>query len=104
LAANADAVAGIKLQASVLANHEVLSGLRRHGLGGKVLMINVSGHSLDAVRELVESFRPLRADRLLLQAGHQAYPTPVAEAGLAKIAVLRRAFPDMDLAIADHVA
>jgi N,N'-diacetyllegionaminate synthase len=98
---NFDRVAGIKLQASVLENHEVFSQLAALELAGKRIVINISGFGLDEIAGYVKSFRSL-TDHLVLQIGFQSYPTSIADTGLQKIPVLKAAFPGLALGMADH--
>lgn len=96
-------VFGIKLQASVLENDEVFSGLAEHGLEGLELMLNISGYDLDSIRKVAERFKSLSPKRLILQLGYQRYPTEIQDSALNKIPVLQEAFPDLPLCLADHV-
>lgn len=104
LAANNDRIFGIKLQASVLQNHEVSAALREQGLlKGKILMLNVSGHSTIQIEQLISFFSPMEMKEIVLQIGHQAYPTALKDTGLQKLAVLKESFPSHRVCIADHV-
>ena len=98
---NIGRIAGLKLQPSILDNQEVLESLRTIDLDGKQLIINVSGFGLDDISRLIESFAEFFAN-LILQVGFQAYPTDVKDAAFQKIPILRAAFPDLPLAMADH--
>lgn len=103
LAANTEKIAGVKLQASVLENHEVISALRdNHLLHGKKLMLNISGFEIPAIANFVEVFSALQLQELIFQIGHQAYPTQLKDTGIQKVAVLRKVFPDYKVCIADH--
>ncbi len=102
-AANADALAGVKLQASILGNEEVLDGLRGLDLSAKTVMLNISGYELDAIQRGLDRFADLAPARMALQVGFQAYPTRIGDTQLNKIAVLKAAFPECDIALADHV-
>lgn len=100
---NRDKLAGVKLQASILANDEVLDGLRALDLSAKTVMLNISGYQLDAIQAGIDRFAELSPAKIALQVGFQAYPTRIGDTQLNKIAVLRAAFPDCEIALADHV-
>jgi N,N'-diacetyllegionaminate synthase len=104
LSENIKDVIGIKLQASVLENLEIFSALRALNLTGKTLMLNVSGYDISDIERFICSFSQLNIDKLVLQIGHQAYPTEIKDTGLQKIKILRSAFPHLNVCIADHVA
>jgi N,N'-diacetyllegionaminate synthase len=96
---------GIKLQASVLENREVIEGLKQHTLlSGKKLMLNISGHAIETVTQMFDRFSRLRPGEIIFQIGHQAYPTQLKDTGIQKITVLRENFPGIRICIADHVA
>ncbi len=102
LKANRASIAGLKLQASVLDNLEVLEALDNEGVSQITLIINISGYELSRISEYQDKFQKLRPRSLVFQVGFQAYPTAVADTGLQKIPVLRAAFPTVPLAFADH--
>lgn len=104
LVANASRVQGLKLQTSVLENREVLGALSAADLSDMTLVLNVSGQELSAIAEVVQRFSILGTRRLALQVGFQNYPTSVEDSLLNKLAVLRAAFPDLELSFSDHVA
>lgn len=99
--ANFDLVVGVKLQASILQNKEVFEALAALDMSDKRLIINVSGFGLNDVALFVERFACTGAN-IILQVGYQAYPTAVEDTALQKIPVLRKAFPNHELCIADH--
>ena len=101
IAENQAAIASIKLQASVLENDEVLSALRALDLSETRVVLNVSGFELTDIYRVLGRFRPL-SRHLVLQIGFQAYPTALQDTALQKISILRAAFPDLQLGIADH--
>ena len=106
LAANRAGVRGVKFQASMVENAEVLERLPDLEPSGLDVMLNVSGLALEAIEACIERFAGagLSRERIALQIGFQGYPTAVADTMLNKIAVLRHAFPAHALAFADHVA
>ncbi|HQN65195.1 MAG TPA: N-acetylneuraminate synthase family protein [Methylophilus sp.] len=102
---NLNKIIGIKLQASVLGNQEVLNALRGVSLSGKALMLNVSGYELSEIESFINDLKTVAPlAQLILQIGFQAYPTNPEDTGLQKIPVLRAAFPEYEICIADHVA
>lgn len=98
---NVDLIAGLKFQASVLENQEVLDELRSLDLSSKCLIVNVSGFEIDEIGQFVQVFEEFSSS-IVLQIGFQAYPTEVQHTALQKIAILRAAFPGYALGMADH--
>ena len=103
LSENLELIYGVKLQASVLENYEVIRALKELSLVNQSLMINVSGFSLKKINEFVNAFSQLSFNNIILQIGHQAYPTSLKDTGLQKINNLKRNFPNYELCIADHI-
>ncbi len=100
---NVSHINGIKLQASVLENLEVISALSGAGINNKQLLINVSGYQLSDIERLVNQFNTqLCPKEIILQIGYQSYPTSISDTGLQKIPVLKAAFPRYSICIADH--
>lgn len=104
LEANKHYVAGIKLQASVLDNIELVDALSVLELERLRLIINVSGHEISSIEQHVAKFSRLGFAEIILQIGFQSYPTSIADTGIQKIPVLKAAFPVFHLCIADHAA
>lgn len=104
LAENIRNVVGIKLQASVLENIEIFSALQALSLADKSLMLNISGYDISDIEQFVDSFSRLNTAELILQIGHQAYPTEIRDTGLQKIPTLRAAFPGLKICMADHAS
>lgn len=102
LVANKHHIVGVKLQASVLDNVELVQALSTVDLKDLRLIVNVSGYEISSVEQYVEKFRRLDFAKIILQVGFQSYPTSIADTGIQKIPVLRAAFPDLALCIADH--
>jgi N,N'-diacetyllegionaminate synthase len=103
IAANLARIAGMKFQPSILHNKNVLRLLSELELRQKKILLNVSGIDMEALSDLVQEFQSgLRPGAMILQVGFQAYPTEPADAGLQKISRLRKRFPGMPLAYADH--
>jgi len=103
LSENLASIHGIKLQASVLENYEVISGLKKLALVNQALMINISGFSLKKIDVFINSFSQLSFNNIILQIGHQAYPTSLEDTGLQKINDLKKEFPNFEVCIADHI-
>jgi N,N'-diacetyllegionaminate synthase len=102
---NLGKVFGIKLQASVLDNYEVFSALNNGNLlRGKYLMLNISGFEISDIERFLKVFSELEMKEIILQIGHQAYPTELKDTGIQKISILKQAFPSVKLCIADHAA
>lgn len=103
LEANLGNVFGIKLQASVLDNYEVVSALNEGNLlRDKYLMLNISGFEIKEIERFLKVFSELELKEIILQIGHQAYPTELKDTGIQKISNLKQAFPSAKLCIADH--
>ena len=98
---NLGQITGLKLQASVLENREVVDALEKLDLRTKLLAINVSGYELEKIAAFVNIFGELSAN-LILQIGFQSYPTEIEDTALQKIAALRQAFPRYSIGLADH--
>lgn len=104
LEANRDNIFGIKLQASVLENDEIITALQKDALlSGKFLMLNISGFEIPAIEKFIQIFSAMKMKELVLQIGHQAYPTQLKDTGIQKVATLKKAFPGYKICIADHV-
>lgn len=101
---NRDEISGIKLQASVLDNHEVFTALESCDLKGLKLMLNISGYEREDIERFIKQFEPLQPKELILQIGYQRYPTEIKDTALNKISVLQQAFPGMPLCFADHLS
>lgn len=98
---NINKIHGIKLQASVLENEEIISKLQKLNLAKKYIIINISGFDLDKIGGFYDIFVKL-SKKLIFQIGFQSYPTIVEDTGLQKIAVLQAAIPHVDISMADH--
>jgi len=98
---NINDICGIKLQASVLNNLEVLERLRKMDLVDKRLIINVSGYELSSIHSMIETFLKI-CPNLILQIGYQSYPTTIENTGLQKIPIMKSAFPELAICMADH--
>jgi N,N'-diacetyllegionaminate synthase len=103
LSDNLSKIRGIKLQASVLENYELFSELEILDLSKIKLMINISGFDLSNLDIFIDKFAQLKIENLILQIGHQAYPTEIKDTGLQKVAILKAAYPQKEICVADHV-
>lgn len=100
---NKEKMYGVKLQASVLENHEVFSFLKeRNCLEGKTLMLNVSGIELNHISDILAIFAELNLKEIVLQIGHQAFPTQLKDTGVQKVQILNENFSGYNICIADH--
>ncbi|MGY1488093.1 cytidylyltransferase domain-containing protein [Methylobacillus pratensis] len=101
---NTKLIKGIKLQASVLDNQEVIASLKSTDLSNKFLVLNISGYEISQIEQVISQFSTIspRAE-IILQIGYQAYPTKLEDSGLQKISIIRSAFPNYQICLADHV-
>lgn len=96
-------IRGIKLQTSVLENHEVINALANEGISDKLLIINIAGREIDDIRSFINFFEmKLRPAELLLEVGFQSYPTAFEDSGLAKVKMVKEAF-NKRIVFADHL-
>ncbi|MBL1140614.1 MAG: hypothetical protein HND53_01125 [Proteobacteria bacterium] len=95
---------GIKLQASVLLNYEVISSLQNLCLYDKDMIINVSGYEISEIESILNEISILNVRKLILQIGFQSYPTSIEDTALRKIQILRSAFPYNEICLADHLS
>ena len=100
---NLEKISGIKLQASVLQNHELVQALRSIGTSKLKLIINTSGFTTAETESLFQKFSHLGFQDVILQLGFQAYPTRVEDTGLQKIPVIAALFPGSQICMADHI-
>jgi len=99
---NINNISGIKIQASVLENQEIISALKQLNLANTHLMLNISGFDISDIEQFVAQFSELKAMQTILQIGHQSYPTKIKDSGLQKIHILKVVFPKLNICIADH--
>ena len=99
---NINNISGIKLQASVLENQEVIKVLSSLDLKNIRLMLNVSGHSLKKIDSILQAFVKMDPKEIILQIGYQAYPTNIEDTGLQKIKELKDYF-NYKICLADHL-
>jgi len=104
LSDNIQKITGVKLQASVLWNHEVLSSLKNLCLDDKELMVNISGYEISEIEDILNEIAEINVKKLVLQIGFQSYPTSIEDTALGKIKILKSAFPSLSICIADHMS
>lgn len=96
-------IRGIKLQASVLNNLEVVDRLSELDLSSIDLIMNISGYEIEYLKNLVNRFENrLNPRELLLEIGFQAYPTTLQDSGYCKIDALKEQFKHR-IVFADHI-
>lgn len=102
---NLQLIDGIKLQASVLDNQEVLNAMQNLDYSNKSLMLNISGYGLSEIEYFIGDFQRIAPNaEIILQIGFQAYPTKLEDTGLQKIGIIQSAFQKYRICIADHVS
>lgn len=94
---------GIKLQSSVLENHEVFDSLKKIDLSGTRLIVNVAARPVYSIKKIINKTETLlNPQEVLLEFGFQSYPTILGDSGLSKILPLKKRFKNR-LVFADHV-
>lgn len=100
---NESLIRGVKLQASVLNNLEVVNSLKEYGLKGKDLIINIAGYEIPEIQDLLNDFEEnINAREIYLEIGFQAYPTRLEDSGYSKISVIKKHFSNR-IVFADHI-
>ena len=103
LAQHINQVHGIKLQPSVLFNHNVLDFIANLKLTGKKLVVNIAAHDENEIKSLLSDLeRKFLEPEIMLEVGFQGYPTQLTDSGLGKIAHIKQAF-GKKVVFADHV-
>lgn len=103
LKANLNIVYGIKLQASILYNYEVINELEELDCTKLKLILNVSAIEMEDIAERVAYFQDkVQPQELLIEVGFQSYPTALEDAGLVKIQYVKSEF-NCKVVFADHV-
>lgn len=94
-------VHGVKFQASVLENFEVISALKETNMKGKYLMLNIAGMEMEDVHQKIRFIESeIDCQEILLQVGYQNYPTPISKSGIFKIRDLQQS--GYSVVFADH--
>lgn len=100
---NVDLITGIKLQASVLGNYELLRKLSETNLDGKKCILNISGYEFSELEHIISDIYQIVQCEIIIQAGFQSHPTQFADSGLSKLIKLRNHFTTHKLSFADHL-
>ncbi|HEX2787457.1 MAG TPA: N-acetylneuraminate synthase family protein [Ignavibacteria bacterium] len=94
---------GIKLQASVLYNVNLLNQLSEIDLSKVKLILNIAAYDLDEIKKIIKTYSDkLNPAEIILQIGFQAYPTKLEDSGLSKIKTLKNNFENK-ICFADHI-
>ena len=100
---NIESFHGIKLQASILYNEEVIRALEQTDCTKLKLIVNISAIEIEAIQERLKSLEAqIAPEEILLEVGFQAYPTQLEDSGLNKISELKKHFSNK-IVFADHV-
>ncbi len=101
---NINNVTGIKLQASVLFNFEILKLLEKINLTEKKIILNIAGYSIPEINQILSRIKQqITPNEIIIQFGFQSYPTDFEDSGLSKIKALQKTFCDYQLCFADHL-
>jgi N,N'-diacetyllegionaminate synthase len=77
---------GVKFQASVLENYEVISALKELDMQSKYLVLNIAGLSISEIESKVGYIRKeISCEEIILQVGYQNYPTDISKSSIFKI-------------------
>ncbi len=97
-------IKGIKFQASVLFNQELLNALSEINLENKFLIINIAGYDINEIRDIINRIsNTINVKEIIIQFGFQNYPTDFSDSGLSKIKTLKEEFKEYKLCFADHL-
>ncbi|MGK0137624.1 MAG: N,N'-diacetyllegionaminate synthase [Algoriphagus sp.] len=100
---NHSSIYGIKLQASILYNEQVIAALEKIDCSKLKLIVNISAIELDVITERLKALKnQIAPQEILLEVGFQAYPTKLEDSGLNKIKELKDRFSNA-IVFADHV-
>ena len=95
-------IKGIKLQASVLENLEVFERLSDLNISKLALILNISGFNINHIKDIIAKFKRTGFKEIIIQVGHQSYPTKISDSGLQKITTIKQALNN-DICLADHL-
>ena len=101
---NIEKIYGVKLQASVLNNLEIINALSEIDLNNKELIINISGYEISEIENYIIKFNRLNFKKVILQIGFQGYPTNIEDTSLRKIDIIKALFPEHEVCFADHIS
>tara|TARA_B110000093_G_scaffold32773_1_gene33532 strand:+ start:7050 stop:8828 length:1779 start_codon:yes stop_codon:yes gene_type:complete len=100
---NSSLIEGLKLQASILYNQEVLDGLSNINCSNFLLIINISAIKLEDIEERLTFLSDyINPKEILLEIGFQSYPTELLDSGLNKIKMIQSKFSNR-IVFADHL-
>jgi len=100
---NIEDIYGIKLQASILYNQNVIDGLKEVDCSNLKLIINISAIEIEDIKERIQYFNDVVGpSEILLEVGFQSYPTLLADSGLNKVTTLKAKFGHR-IVFADHI-
>lgn len=100
---NEEHISGIKFQASILENIQLLKGLQKIDLSKKTIIINIASLSIEQIRYHLNNIQSqLNPGKIILQVGFQDYPTRLEDSGLSKIKTLINTF-HLPISFADHI-
>jgi N,N'-diacetyllegionaminate synthase len=101
---NFESIVGLKMQASVLYNFNLLGELEKLDFSEKKLILNISAYPIDEIRTIMERInQQLKPQQLILQIGFQAYPTKLEDSSISKIAILQKEFPNHEISYTEHI-
>lgn len=100
---NIDKIEGIKLQASILANKNVIRQLGSIGMSEKKMIINIAGMTEEEIASIINEIgQQISPEEIILQIGFQSYPTKLEDSGLIKIADIKKRFSNQ-ISFTDHI-
>ena len=100
---NINKISGLKFQSSILNNTKVIDSLGKLNLKKKEIIVNISGHNLNEIKNILEKFKKIGANKVIIQAGFQDYPTNLEDLAINKINLLKKNFPKYTYSFADHI-
>ena len=101
---NLEVIKGIKFQASIVQNEEIISALKSIDVSNTKLIINISGYEISEIEDIKSRFELIGFSELIFQVGFQAYPTNLSDCSLNKINEIKNKFSGNSISIADHVS
>jgi N,N'-diacetyllegionaminate synthase len=98
---NLNYISGIKIQSSIINNHNVYKELMKINYN-KNIILNISGFYPSDIRDILRAYKRI-SRKIILQVGFQDYPTKIEYTGLNKIFNLRKIFKNYEFSLADHI-
>ncbi len=100
---NLNAIHGLKFQASILYNKNLIKQFEKIDLKDKIVLLNISGLELNNIQGIIDDFaKSLNPKEIVLQVGFQGYPTALEDNGLNKIGILKNTFKHR-ISFTDHL-